>query len=93
MKATTTKPEKKQEGLRGKILSGPVVSTKMKDTVIVEVLRLSRHPLYKKTVKRTKRIAAHVSNMELVVGDNVAIQETKPISKTKHFLVIGKVTK
>jgi small subunit ribosomal protein S17 len=89
-----TKTQDKQDGARkGRIFGGVVISTKMKDTAIVEVLRLSRHPLYKKTMKRTKHFAAHVVGMEIHEGDLVEIQETKPISKTKHFIVIGKVTK
>ena len=69
---------------------GKVVSIKMKHTVVVEVEHLSRHPLYKKTVKRTKHFAAHYEGDKVAVGDTVTIQETKPVSKTKHFIVVGK---
>lgn len=76
-----------------KEFTGVVISTGMKDTVVVEVIRLSKHPLYRKTIKRTKHFVAHVTGMELSVDDKVIIGETKPISKTKHFIVINKLTK
>ncbi len=76
-----------------KEFTGMVKSTGMKQTVIVEVEHRTRHPLYKKTVKRTKNFAAHIEGIEVHVGDFVRIGETKPISKTKHFIVIAKVTK
>lgn len=70
-----------------------VVSMKMQKTVIVEMVHVSRHPLYRKAVKKTKRFSAHVENMELTVGDKVKVLETKPMSKTKHFIVIEKINK
>ena len=73
-----------------KEFTGKVVSIKMKHTVIVEVEHLTQHPLYKKTVRRTKHFAAHYEGNELSVGNTVTIAETKPISKTKHFIVVGK---
>lgn len=76
-----------------KELTGIVKSVRMKQTVVVSVERRTRHPLYRKTVRRTKNFAAHVNNIELIVGDVVRIGETKPMSKTKHFEVLGKVTK
>lgn len=76
-----------------KEFTGVVISTSMKDTAVVEVIRLSKHPLYRKTIKRTKHFVAHVTGMDIAVGDNVTIAETKPISKTKHFIVVSKLTK
>ena len=72
-------------------LIGTVVSTAMNRTIVVEVVRLSRHPLYKKTVKRTKNFAVDADPTTVAVGDTVKIAETKPVSKTKHFQLIGKV--
>lgn len=72
---------------------GTVISTSMKDTVVVEVEHMKRHPLYKKSVKRTKHFTAHAKGAEVSVGDLVKIGETRPISKTKHFVVLGKLTK
>lgn len=71
-------------------LTGTVVSVAMDKTIIVEVIRLSRHPLYKKTVKRTKNFAAHCEEADIAVGDHVRIAETKPMSKTKHFTFVAK---
>ena len=70
-----------------KTLAGVVVSMKNKQTVIVKVESMHRHPLYKKTIRRTKRFAAHNTSVDCHVGDTVLIAETKPISKTKHFIV------
>lgn len=74
-----------------KQFTGTVISTKMLNTVIVEVRRNWKHPLYKKVVSRTKNISAHVQDMELTDGDTVIIQECRPMSKTKHFTVVQKV--
>jgi small subunit ribosomal protein S17 len=89
MPKTTTK--EKIEGVKttveGKTLSGVVVSIKMKDTVVVAVTRFVKHPKYRKFIKRIKKYHAHDAGNTKQVGDNVEIQETKPISKTKHFAV------
>ena len=77
-----------------KILSGKIVSTKMQKTVVVEVERTYRHPLYKKIIRRNKRYKAHVEDSsQYKDGDVVRIQETRPLSKEKHFKVIEKVSK
>ena len=84
---------KKQEHThirKGKVLTGEVVSMASSKTVIVAVSSMSRHPLYKKAVRRTKRFPVHNQSLELSIGDTVRIQETKPISKTKHFIVLEK---
>ena len=79
------------EQRKGKIITGTVVSTKMQKTVIVEVVRMYRHPKYKKQVKRTRRFFAHNPDMTLAVGEMITIQETKPVSKRTHFIVLEKV--
>lgn len=71
-----------------KTLTGVVVSDKMKDTVVVLVKRYVKHPKYGKYVEKRKRYAAHDAGNAKKIGDNVTIQETKPMSKTKHFKVI-----
>lgn len=81
----------KTEGTNKKFLIGKVVSMASAKTVIVEVTHQFRHPLYKKAVNRMKRFAVHNENTELVVGDEVKIQETRPISRHKHFKVVGKL--
>lgn len=72
---------------RRKVRVGVVVSDRMDKTVVVAVERLMRHPLYGKTVKRTKKFHAHDENNECQVGDVVEIMETRPLSKTKRWRV------
>jgi len=73
---------------KGKILTGTVVSDKMKDTVVVLVERYEKHPKYGKFVKSKKRFKAHDVGNQRKVGEKVDIRETKPISKDKHFIVV-----
>lgn len=86
----TTQPEVLVQP-RGKEMIGKVVSTGMNKTVIVAVTHSTRHRLYKKAMRRTKHFAAHNESIAVVKGDHVRIIETKPISKTKHFLVLEKI--
>lgn len=74
-----------------KTLQGIVVSLKTTNTAKVSVERQWQHPLYKKSVKRNKSYACHVEGLELAEGDRVIIQESKPISKTKNYIVVQKV--
>jgi small subunit ribosomal protein S17 len=71
-----------------RILQGVVVSDKTDKTVSVEVERKFLHPLYKKTVRTSKKYAAHDEANKYKVGDTVKIEESKPISKTKKWVVI-----
>lgn len=75
---------------KGRIMTGKVISTSMTNTVIVQVVRTFAHKLYKKTVRKSHRFAAHNTNPDIQVGDTVAMKETKPISKRKHFVVVEK---
>lgn len=72
-----------------KILKGVVVSDKMDKTVVVEVTRYVEHKKYGKRIKKTKKYKAHDKDNIKKVGDIVEIEETKPISKDKHFKVIS----
>ena len=74
---------------RRKVRTGVVVSDKMDKTVTVTVQRQFLHPLYGKLVKRTKKYHAHDENNEYKVGDAVRISETRPLSKTKRWRVVG----
>ncbi len=67
-------------------LKGVVVSNKMMKTVVVEISRSFRHPLYKKVVHSSKKLVVH-DELDCNVGDQVQIIESKPISKTKRFVV------
>ncbi|MFZ0428744.1 MAG: 30S ribosomal protein S17 [Acidobacteriota bacterium] len=66
---------------------GRVVSSSMNKSVVVAVDRLVTHPLYKKTIRRTSKFMAHDEQNECGVGDQVRIQETRPLSKRKHWIV------
>jgi small subunit ribosomal protein S17 len=72
-----------------KTLSGIVVSDKMNKTVVVSVTRFVKHPKYKKYIKISKNYKAHDENNTHKVGERVDIVETKPMSKDKHFKVVG----
>ena len=71
-----------------RILQGKVVSDKNDKTVVVKVERRFNHPLFKKVVRRTKNYKAHDENNSKKVGDVVSIQESKPISKDKSWVVL-----
>ena len=75
--------------IKGKTLSGVVVSVKMKDTVVVAVTRFVKHPKYQKFFKVTKRFKAHDEGNTKKLGELVDIVECKPMSKQKHFKVIS----
>jgi small subunit ribosomal protein S17 len=70
-----------------RVLQGVVVSDKQDKTVIVRVERRFTHPLLKKTVRRTKNYHAHDENNEFSIGDQVWIEEHRPISKLKRWAV------
>jgi len=72
-------------------LIGTVVSNKMEKSVTVKVERRVKHPLYKKFMTQSKKIAAHDETNTLAIGDQVRIRECRPISKSKRFEVIEKV--
>ena len=74
-----------------RVLQGTVVSDANDKTVVVLVERRFTHPLYKKTVRRTKKYHAHDENNEYKVGDVVRIQECRPISRKKRWTVIERV--
>ena len=68
-------------------LTGVVTSNKMEKTVVVEVVRVTRHPLYGKIIKTHKKYKAHDENNSAQIGDRVRIRECRPISKDKSFFV------
>jgi len=76
-----------------KQLKGTVISTKMKKTVVVLVERLKEHPKYKKRYKVSKKYKAHDEKEECKVGDQVVIEECRPISKEKKWRVIEIIKK
>lgn len=71
-----------------RVLQGVVVSDKMEKTVVVRVDRRVSHPIYKKTIQRSKKYAAHDEQKKFKIGDVVSIIESAPISKTKRWKVV-----
>ncbi|MGY6171909.1 30S ribosomal protein S17 [Candidatus Mycoplasma pogonae] len=71
-----------------KTLTGVVVSNKNAKTIIVEVSTYSKHPLYGKRFRTTKRFASHDEQEVANIGDVVRISETRPLSKTKRFRLL-----
>ena len=72
-----------------RVLQGVVVSDKNDKTIVVEVERRFTHPVLKKTVRRTKNYQAHDETNQYKVGDLVSIEESRPISKTKRWVVLS----
>ena len=69
-------------------LQGVVVSDKQQKTVVVRVDRRFTHPIYKKTIRRSKNYHAHDESNEFKPGDTVWIEESTPISKLKRWTVV-----
>lgn len=70
---------------------GIIVTDKMQKTVVVEVERFKQHPKYLRRIRMHKKYKAHDEKSEYKVGDKVVIEESRPISKDKHWRVIQKV--
>lgn len=84
---TKIKKEKLATVRRKKI--GIVVSDKMDKTVVVEIVTLKTHPIYKKKYKSSKRYKAHDEENEFKTGDKVIIEESRPFSRDKRWQVMG----
>jgi small subunit ribosomal protein S17 len=82
--------EAKTEKKNRQILSGKVVSAKMKDTVVVLVERYTKHPKYGKFLRHQKKYKVHDVGNKHAVGELVNIVETRPISKDKRFVILEK---
>ena len=72
-----------------KIRIGTAVSDKMHKSILVEVERTQKHRIYGKRIRRVSKYNVHDENNDCVVGDNVSIIETRPISKTKRWRVLN----
>lgn len=77
-----------QKKTRKKVMTGVVVSDKMKDTCVVLVERYIKAPKYGKYIKRSKKYKADDKGNTKKIGDKVTIEECAPISKDKHFRII-----
>ena len=83
----TTTAGTSERGFR-KTREGYVTSDKMNKTVTVEVEDRVQHPLYGKTIRRTKKVKAHDEANSAGVGDRVLLMETRPLSATKRWRVV-----
>ena len=77
------------ESKKRKTYVGRVVSDKMDKTVVLAVSRRVAHTKYTKTISRTTKFKAHDEENAKKIGDNVSIEETRPISKDKKFKVVA----
>jgi small subunit ribosomal protein S17 len=73
-----------------RVLTGLVVSDKMDKTVVVEVTRRVKHPKYRKYINRRKSYKAHDEENNFKAGDRVVIQESRPLSRSKRWVVVGR---
>lgn len=89
-KGAETPPKGKTIVSKGRKLKGVVVSDKMKKTVVVAVSHERKHAKYQKYFTLTSRFKAHDENNEYHAGDKVVIQETRPLSKDKRWIVVSK---
>lgn len=77
-----------EERANRKTRIGVVVSDKMDKTIVVAIKTKMKHPLYGKTVNRTKKLKAHDEENKCKVGDTVKIMETRPLSKEKRWRLV-----
>jgi small subunit ribosomal protein S17 len=75
------------------VMIGTVSSSKMDKTITVSIETVKQHPLYKKTIKTSKKYKAHDENNEASAGDIVKIMETRPISKDKRWKLVEIIQK
>lgn len=76
-----------------KVREGIVVSDKMDKTIVVAIQDKAKHPLYKKTINKTKKLKAHDENNEAGVGDKVEVMETRHLSRDKCWRLVKVVEK
>ncbi len=72
---------------------GTVISNKMDKTVVVKVERLVRHPRYHKFIRRQNKFMAHDAHNACQIGDQVLIEESRPLSKLKRWVVVRTLEK
>ncbi|MGI6160987.1 MAG: 30S ribosomal protein S17 [Christensenellales bacterium] len=72
---------------------GTVVSDKMDKTIVVAIRTKVKHPLYGKIINRTTKLKAHDEENQCGIGDKVKVMETRPLSKEKHWRLVGVIEK
>ncbi len=81
--------EATDQGAKGKTRIGLVVSDRMDKTLVVRVQRMKQHPVYKKYIRRDKKLYVHDENNDAHAGDTVEVAEvTRPLSKTKRYRLV-----
>jgi small subunit ribosomal protein S17 len=83
--AATAAPEGVRDRGARQELVGVVTSAKMEKTIVVQVMRTTQHPLYRRVVRSAKKYYAHDETREARVGDTVRIVSTRPLSKLKRW--------
>lgn len=76
-----------------KVMRGIVTSNKMQKTIVVQVDRKVRHPIYEKFVSRRTKLYAHDEQAEAQIGDTVEVMQTRPLSKLKRWRLVRIVQK
>lgn len=71
-----------------KVRAGVVVSNKMNKTIVVSIERLMKHPVFGKTIRRSKKLYVHDEENKAKIGDKVLVAETRPVSKTKRWRLV-----
>lgn len=71
-----------------KVRSGVVVSAKMDKTLVVSIERLIKHPVFGKTIRKSKTLYVHDEENKAKAGDKVTVMETRPLSKTKRWRLL-----
>jgi len=74
-----------------KLQNGIVISNKMDKSIVVKIERKIKHPLYKKTIKRSKKYIVHDEKNECEIGDSVQIAECRPLSRHKHYRLFKRI--
>ena len=85
---TANTSEETTERAQRKVREGIVVSDKMEATIVVAVVERVRHPRYRKTVQRTKKLYVHDEKSEAKIGDRVRVTDTRPLSKRKRWRLV-----
>jgi small subunit ribosomal protein S17 len=85
-KAPETRPRRKTR-------VGTVVSNKMDKSIVVQIVRIQRHPVYQRVVRQFSRLMAHDQDNVAGIGDKVRVMETRPLSKNKRWRLIEVIEK
>jgi len=73
---------------RRKVRTGKVISNRMNKTIVVEVSRTLKHPIYNRVIRTKSKLHAHDEKREAGVGDTVKVMECRPLSKTKRWRLV-----